>query len=100
MSIFGDYLITNVSFGQDGIRIEYLEQRFQTEAGGVESAIVMTDLDDGKIALMRDIQSALSDLVEDFFENLPDRNRPDTLPSNRFLRKKDDVSQGTTEDQA
>ena len=90
MSVLGDYLITNVAFGQDGLRIEYFEQRLQSEAGGVESAVVLFELDDAKVALIQEIQAALSDVVDDYFTNLPDRNAPDTLPDNRFLRKPDD----------
>ena len=88
MSVLGEYLVTNVSFGQDGVRIEYLEQRYQTEGGGVESAIVIFELDEDKVEMVKEIQSALSWIIQDFFDNLPDRNRPDTLPNNRFLRKK------------
>jgi len=86
MSILGDYLVTNVSFGQDGIRVEYMEQRFQTESGGIESALVMTDLDDVKVAVIMEIQEVLSEFITEFMENLPDRNSPDTLPTNRFQR--------------
>lgn len=102
MSVLGNYLVTNVSFGQDGIRIEYLEQRFQTEAGGVESAVVLFELDDEKVELIKEIQEVLSDLIEEFFANLPDRNRPDTLPVNRFLRKRggDNDGEGATEEEA
>lgn len=102
MSVLGDYLVTNVSFGQDGIRIEYLEQRFQTEAGGVESAVVLFALDDDGVELVKEIQDVLSGMVEEFFANLPDRNRPDTLPTNRFLRNKggDSDGEGASQEEA
>jgi hypothetical protein len=102
MSILGDYLVTNVSFGQDGIRIEYMEQRFQTEAGGVENALVLFEMDEEKVGLVREIQAALSDIIEDYFANLPDRNPPDVLPNNRFLRKRGEPGdgEGTSEEGA
>lgn len=98
MGVLGDILITNVSFGQDGIRIEYLEQRLQSEKGGVESALVLLDITDETVQLITDIQEALSDVVKDYFSDL--RKPPDTLPNNRFQRRTsvDADDEGTTED--
>jgi len=92
MSILGDYIITNISFGKEGIRIDYMEQRFQTDGAGLESGLTLVDLDDTKTAVIVEIQAVLSDFIDEYKENLPDRNRPDTLPDNRFqrIRKGDD----------
>ena len=91
MSILGDYLVTTVAFGQDGLRIEYMEQRYQTEKGGHEQAVFLYDLDEAQVEMIEVIQNAFSELIEGYMTNLPDRNAPDTLPVERSQRAISDL---------
>ncbi len=68
--------VTSVLFGQDAIRLEFLEQRHQTDKGGIEQSLTVSRA--GYEGLIEDIQEVLVGVIEQFLVDL--RNPPDEIP--------------------
>lgn len=72
-----DLIITSLFFGQEHIRIDYIDKEYQSEKGGIESALTVSKED--YELLISDITIALADIIESFLIDV--RNPPATLPA-------------------
>jgi len=72
-----DIIIAGVMFGDEGIRIDYMDKTFSNEDGALESALTISTK--GFESLIEEMRSALADIVESYLIEL--RDPPATLPA-------------------